>query len=111
MKKSILIIACTLLLTTSSCIINNPEAEDCAVISAEIIKITEGTSYDIVFTERSGERYYINRGLEQNLNLDNLNASVLNKTVTLHLPKFIIGTSNHIAQLAIKDDVIFTEFD
>jgi hypothetical protein len=29
----------------------------------------------------------------------------------LHLPKFMLGTSEHIAQLAIGDDVIFTEFE
>ena len=54
--------------------------------------------------------YYINRGLEQGLNLDALNAKVLNKTVTLHLPKMIYGTSNHIAQLVLGEDIIYSEF-
>ena len=54
---------------------------------------------------------FLNNILNLKLNLDNLNATVLNKTFTLHLPKFIIGTSNSIAPLATKDDVIFTEFD
>ena len=40
----------------------------------------------------------INRRLECGLNLDSLNAKVLNKTVTLHMPKLWLGTSEHIAQ-------------
>ena len=54
---------------------------------------------------------YINRAIERGLNLDTLNAKVLNKTVTLHLPKLIYGTSEHIAQLAIEYEIIFTEFE
>jgi len=53
----------------------------------------------------------INRRLERGLNLDSLNAKVLNKTVTLHVPKLWLGTSEHIAQLAVSDEIIFTEFD
>ncbi len=79
----------------------------------EIIKIQEGTSNDIVFSDGDGDHYYINHGLELGLNLEDLNAKVLNKTVTLHLPKLIGGlvTSEHIAQLAVGDDIIYSEFD
>ena len=77
----------------------------------KIVKITERSSYDIVFSDEWGDKYYINRGLEQGLNLDSLNAKVLNKTVTLHLPKLWLGTSEHIAQLSIDDKIIYTEFD
>ena len=63
-----------------------------------------------MFHDNGTDDYYINRGLEHGLNLDSLNAKVLNKTVTLHLPKLMFGTSKHIAQLAIGDEIIFTEF-
>nr|WP_321221782.1 hypothetical protein [uncultured Psychroserpens sp.] len=106
----IIIIAFIISLSFHSCIINNPKPEDCEIITAKIIKITEGSSYDIVFHDAGTDFYYINRGLENGLNLDSLNAKVLNKTVTLHLPKLFYGTSEHIAQLAIGDDIIFTEF-
>jgi len=92
-------------------VINNPQPEDCEVVEVTIKKITEGSSYDIVFHDTGTDYYYINRGLEQGLNLETLNAKVLNKTVTLHLPKLWLGTSEHIAQLTIGDDIIFTEFD
>jgi hypothetical protein len=97
-------------LSLHSCINNNTQPEKCTVVKAKIIKITEGPSFDIVFHDDSSNRYYINRGLENGLNLDSLNAKVLNKTVTLHLPNLFYGTSEDIAQLAIDDEIIFTEF-
>jgi len=103
---------CSFCLLLMSCIINNPKPEECAIISTKITKIIEGTSYDIKFYDHGGDYYYINRGLERGLNLDSLNAQVLNKTVTLHLAK-VLGdiTSEHISQLAIEDNIIFTEFN
>ena len=101
----------SIFLVFKSCVISNPQPEDCEVIEVTIKKITEESSYDIVFHDTGTDYYYINRGLEQGLNLETLNAKVLNKTVTLHLPKLLIGTSEHIAQIAIGDDIIFTEFD
>ncbi|MBP93977.1 hypothetical protein SAMN04487989_101339 [Bizionia echini] len=90
--------------------IKEPKLKDAAVKTVTITAINEGTTNDIVFTDSQGETYYINRGLEQNLILDSLNAKVLNKTVTLHLPKNWLGTSEHIAQLTVNDVIIFTEF-
>ena len=94
-----------------SCVINNPQPEACKIVEVTIKKITKGSSYDIVFHDDGTDYYYINRGLEQGLNLETLNAKVLNKTVTLHLPKMLFGTSEHIAQMAIGNEIIFTEFD
>ncbi|PTM11683.1 MAG: hypothetical protein DA407_01070 [Bacteroidetes bacterium] len=98
-------------LVLKSCVINNPKSEECQIIKITIKSITEGSSYDIMFHDNGTDLYYINRGLERGLNLETLNAKVLNKTVTLHLPKLLFGTSEHIAQMAIGDDIIFTEFD
>ncbi len=97
--------------TFTSCIINNPKPKDCVVKTVTITQITEGGVNDIVFHDDGTDFYYINRGLEQGLNLDTLNAKVLNKTVTLHLAKVMGGiTSEHISQLALDDDIIYTEF-
>lgn len=98
-------------LTLKSCIIQNPSPEDCVVVEVKITKITEGGVKDIVFHDDGTDFYYINRGLERGLNLDSLKTKVLNKTVTLHLAKVLSGiTSEHISQLAIGDEIIFTEF-
>ena len=99
-------------LAFKSCIIQNPKPEDCVVVSVRVIKITEGGVKDIVFHDDGTDFYYINRGLEQGLNLDSLKTKVLNKTVTLHLAKVLGGiTSEHISQMALGDEIIYTEFN
>ncbi len=109
MKKFSSLLMFSLLLT--SCIVQNPRPENCVVETVKIVKITEGPSYDIVFHDNGTDFFHINRGLEQGLNLDSLNAIVLNKTVTLHLAKIIGGiTSEHISQLTVDDEIIYTEF-
>ncbi len=102
-----------ILILCTSCIVKDPQPEECYIQTETIINITEGSSHDIVLSDDSGDHYYINRGLERGLNLDSLNAKVLNKTVTLHLAKVLGGivTSEHIAQLAVDNTIIFTEFE
>ena len=118
MKKSISIIVSIgivlllgVFLMLKSCIIQNPTPNECEVVELTVIKITEGGVKDIVFYNDGTDFYYINRGLEQGLNLDSLKTKVLNKTVTLHLAKVLGGrTTNHISQLALGDEIIYTEF-
>ncbi|SDG86889.1 hypothetical protein [Winogradskyella thalassocola] len=111
-RKSIITVAVVILLVFlfNSLVIYNPKSADCKVVSAKIIDLRAGPTYDIQFKDHNGDTYYINRGIESGLNLDSLNAKVLNKTVTLHLPKMIYGPSKHIAQLAIEDHIIYSEF-
>lgn len=92
--------------------ITNTKPEDCEIITVTITEINEGSSNDIVFRDNATDSYYINRGLERGLNLDSLKTKVLNKTVILHLAKIMGGdvTSEHISQLNIGKDTIFTEF-
>ncbi|WP_425076689.1 hypothetical protein [Psychroserpens sp. S379A] len=111
MKRLFVIFLFAAIFTLTSCIINNPKPEDCVIKTVKIIKITEGGVNDIVFHDDGTDFYYINRGLEKGLNLDTLNAKVLNKTVTLHLAKVLGGiTSEHISQITLDDDIIYTEF-
>ncbi len=112
--KTVLIVAIPvfgLVFITKSCVINNPQPEECEVKEVVISKIYEGSSFDIVFIDKGGDRYYINRGLEQGLTIPDLQSQVLNKKVTLHLPVLLLGTSEHIAQLSVAEDVVFTEFN
>jgi hypothetical protein len=102
-------LAATLFL--KSCVISNPQPEECDVVAITVTEILEGSAFDIVFISSENDRYYINRGLEQGLSISALEEQVLNKKVTLHLPVLLFGSSKHIAQLAIADNVIFTEFD
>ena len=95
-----------------SCLIQNPTIEDCDVKEITVTKIYEGGDQDIVFAEADGTFYYINRGLEQGYTLTKFREKVLNKNVTLHLASTFIGSSsNHIAQLVVEDEILFTEFN
>jgi len=90
--------------------IQNPSPTECEVIELTVREITEGGVKDIVFKEADSDLYYINRGLEQGLTIEALETQVLNKKVTLHLANTWMGTSNHIAQISLGEDIIFTEF-
>ena len=101
----------TFVLVLSSCLIQNAQPEDCVTKEIVVREIKESTSYDIVFKEENNDWYYINRGLEQGMTIEGLEKEVLNKKVTLHLYKFWFGTSEHISQLTVDGNVLFTEFD
>jgi transcriptional regulator with PAS, ATPase and Fis domain len=95
-----------------SCIIQNPKQENCEQIEITVQEIYEGGIKDIVFLDLDGKFFYINRGLEQGLTLQRMKNKVLNKKVTLHIAKIITGrSSNHIAQLSLGQEVIYTEFN
>lgn len=94
-----------------SCVIQNTKPEECTIVTSKIIELREHPSFDIGFTGDKGESFYINRGIEAGLILDSLKTKVLNKNVTLHLPNMMFGPSRHIAQLAIGDEIIYSEFD
>ena len=99
------------LLFFKSCVIQNTKPEDCIIVTATITELRAGPTFDIGFSGEKGERYYINRGIESGLILDSLKTKVLNKTVTLHIAKLAFGPTRHIAQLALGDEIIYTEFE
>ena len=100
-----------LLLGLQGCVITDPKPEDCQTKQIVVRSISEGPSNDIVFYADNGDFYYINRGLEKGLELDGLRDSLLNKSVNLHLANTLMGSSNHIAQLSVDGQVVYTEFD
>ena len=118
MKKSILILASLTVLVIfgsvfffKGLIISNPSEAESQVKEIVVYKISEGGVKDIVFTEKNGNFFYINRGLEQGYTLEQMEKEVLNKKVTLHLAKTIMGMSNHISQLSVDGKVLYTEFN
>ena len=119
MKKILLILAIVVplgigasYLLLNSIIIQNPKPSECEVRELVVASIYEGGVKDIVFANEDGDFYYINRGLERGYTLEGLQEQVLNKKATLHLAKVLNGkTINHIAQLAIDGEVLFTEFN
>lgn len=99
------------LLLLNSCIINNPQPEDCVVKEITVSEIIEGSSYDIKLYDGKSDYYYINRGLENGLTMQQMNDQVLGKKVNLHVYKFWFGVeSEHVSQLSMGDQIIFSEF-
>ncbi|GGH36110.1 hypothetical protein IA57_06820 [Mangrovimonas yunxiaonensis] len=87
-----------------------PTLQSCVSKTETIAQVFKDNSQHIVLKTVSGDQYYISQDLHE-INLDTLNAKVLNKTVTLHMAKLWLGTSEYIAQLEIDDTIIFTEFN
>ncbi len=109
--KRILVLSFIISLLCTSCLIQNPKIEDSEVKEIKVTKVYEGGVKDIVFQEVDGSFYYINRGLEQGYTLEGFRKKVLNKNVTLHLASTLMGSSsNHIAQIAVGKEILFTEF-
>lgn len=91
-------------------IIQNPSPDSCRVDTIRVERIYEGGLNDVVSQEANGDFFYINPSVENGLYLATLEEEVLHKNITLHLAKVIYGTGNLIAQLAIDDQGIYTEF-
>ncbi len=77
--------------------------------SIRVDTIYEGGIKDIVFEQKDGDLYYINRGLEQGFTLEALRKGLLNKTVTLRVPNVLAGPSAHIEEMRVGDSIIFDE--
>ena len=107
--KAIVAMAC--LFFFESCIINNVKKQECIVKQIVVSEAYSSNAADIFFKEANGDFYYINRGLERGLKFSQLENMVMGKKITLYLYKFWFGhQSNHISQLALDDEILFTEF-
>ena len=90
--------------------------ERLSVAEGTIDHIFEAGEFDIVFTIReSGKHYYINRGIEQGLSVEDLRDKLLNQKVTIKYPEFwsLMGSENvnHLSKLIFRDQVIYTELE
>ena len=109
-KKSILL--ATIATVMTSCMIQNPDKEDCFIVEMNVTDISEGGVKDLVFHNAEGDFYYINRGLENGFTLDTAKEAILNKNATLHIVETWLGSeSKHVAQLTVDGEVLYTEFN
>ncbi len=97
--------------------VRNVQPDDVIKISGTVINIQEAPGFDIALTLENDEHYYyINRGLQYDLTLENLRTTILNKRVTLYaIKRWIIFTRDrnmgHVSKLMINDNVIFNEIN
>ena len=89
--------------------------EKALVVEGTVTSIREGGEKDIVFYLKDHPtRFYINRGLENGLDLETLRNELLGKRVTIKYPKYWTPLDwnnevKHLSKLETKDTVWFNE--
>ena len=118
--KHLLLSGAALLLVSAGLLITpipTPEEKDCLVFTGVVEEITEGGVKDVVFKLKDVQRqYYINRGLENGLDLDALKKNLLGKEVTIKYPDYgepLLATKamKHISKLSYNNNTIYSELD
>jgi len=90
--------------------------EDRALVEKGIVSdIYEGGKNDVVFRlENKKRRYYINRGLENGLELADLEERLIGREVTLKYPDYWTPLDwndeiKHLSKVEIEGEIIFNE--
>ncbi|EZH74831.1 hypothetical protein ATO12_08820 [Aquimarina atlantica] len=97
--------------------VRNVQPDDVMKIEGIVTNIQEGPGFDIVITLKNDKHhYYINRGLQYQLTVEQLRSDILNKKVTLYgIERWTIFTRDknmgHISKLIVDDTIIFNEID
>ena len=76
-------------------------------ITDTVTGVFEGGVKDAVFSFRHHKSYYINRGLENGLDIDTLIKHVVNRPVTISYA----SPTNHINHFVLDGKVLFSELD
>ncbi len=117
MKLIILISSLALLILISLFLIPvNTSKSNSVSVSGIVSHLREGGEKDLVINlENSQGILYINRGLENGLNLNELTKKLIGNEVTLHYAKHwsLLNTKmrmKHITQLEFRGDTLYSEF-
>lgn len=91
-------------------------SEDRAIMETGIVSdIFEGGENDVVFRLKNKKRrYYINRGLENGLDLTDLQKRLIGREITLKYPDYWTPLDwndeiKHLSKVEIQGEVIFNE--
>ena len=85
--------------------------------TGEVIKVRGGGENDIVFIIKDSKtRYYINRGTEQGLVIEDLHDRMVGKEITIKYPHHWTPLDpknkvKHLSKLYFDDEVIFSEVE
>lgn len=82
------------------------DAKDCLVAEGKVVKIFEGGVNDIAFRlEGDKTMYYINRGLEQGLDLEELQKELTGNNIIIRYPKHwtLLDPNNKVKHLSILE--------
>jgi hypothetical protein len=91
-------------------------SEDQAIVESGIVSdIYEGGENDVVFRlENQKRRYYINRGLENGLELADLQERLIGREITLKYPDYWTPLDwndeiKHLSKVEIEGEIVFNE--
>ena len=90
----------------------NTNKEKSIKITGIVDSLYLGGINDIVFTLENNENlYYINRGAENGIDLENFRNDLKGKEVTLWHARSRASNGGHMMQLKFKDSVYYTEWE
>ena len=95
--------------------VRNVQPDDVMKIDGWVTGVKEGPGFDIIISLKNDtHHYYINRGLQHNLTIQQLQEQLFNQSVTLYVVKrWTIFTRDnnmgHISKLVFNEDVLFNE--
>ncbi len=90
--------------------------EDALTATGIVAQISEGPSFDVIIHLQDDKNsYYINRGLEEGLILDDLKERLTGNEVTLKYPDYWTPLDwknkyRHISKMEIEGEIIFNEY-
>ena len=88
---------------------------ECDQVTGVVAHVFEGSSYDVCFRLQDSDKlYYINRGLEQGLVLEELRRDLLGQEITLKYPRYWTpldpaNATRHVSKLEFGERVLFDE--
>ena len=91
--------------------------DDLLVVESKVAKIFEGSAMDIVFKlENNPTRYYINRGLEQDLTISELRRQLIGNKVIIRYPKHWSfmdpgNLAHHLSVLEYNGEDLYNEVE
>jgi len=121
MKKiaKIVLVSFSLLIFILAVLIFRPVpivSENKAISESGIVKeIYSNKGNDVIFVmENTERRFYINRGLENGLELNNLKAKLIGNAIVVKYPKYWTpldwnNSVRHISKVEFNDEIVFNE--
>ena len=86
-------------------------------VAGVVSEIWPGPSFDVLFKLKNREQiFYINRGLENGLDLDNLKNDLIGKMILLKHPKYWtpldpFNSVRHVSKLEFQGKTVYSEME
>lgn len=116
--SGLFIIIITIALVVTLKPLPQPTPDNCGMVTGEVVKIIEGEGKNDILINLKGDKnyYYVNRGLERGLKLEDLKSQLSNNDITLYYIKnwsFLdpYSQTKHIARLDIDGRNIYNEMN